>query len=71
MPRSKQSFNKREKERKRQKQKQEKQEKFEQRKANNNKGKSMEDMMAYLDENGNLTSVPPQPVADKKNTTGN
>lgn len=31
------------------------------RKENNGKGKSLEDMMAYLDENGNITSVPPDP----------
>jgi cold shock CspA family protein len=29
------------------------------RKSNNNKGKSLEDMMAYIDEYGNISSVPP------------
>lgn len=29
------------------------------RKVNNNKGKSLEDMLVYVDANGNLTSVPP------------
>lgn len=61
MARSKESFNKKEKEKKRQKQKQEKKEKMEERKANAAKGKSLNDMLAYLDENGNLTSTPPDP----------
>jgi len=55
---------KREKEKQRQKEKQEKREKREERKANPAKGKSLEDMMAYVDEDGNLTSSPPDP--DKK-----
>lgn len=59
MAKSKESFSKREKERKRLKQKQEKQEKLQQRKAEGNKSKSLEDMMAYIDENGNITSTPP------------
>jgi len=64
MPRPKGMFNKREKEKQRQKEKQEKREKMEERKANQGKGKSLDDMMAYIDENGNITSVPPDP--DKK-----
>jgi hypothetical protein len=59
MARSKESFNKREKERKRLKQKQEKQEKLQQRKAQPGKSGRLEDMMAYIDENGNITSTPP------------
>ncbi len=59
MAKSKESFNKREKERKRLKQKQEKQEKLQQRKASNAKGGKLEDMLAYVDENGNLIPVPP------------
>lgn len=59
MAKSKQSFNKREKERKRLKQKQEKQAKLQERKASGNKSGKLEDMMAYIDENGNITSVPP------------
>jgi len=58
------NFNKREKEKQRQKEKQEKREKMEERKANQGKGKSLDDMMAYIDENGNISSVPPDP--DKK-----
>src|SRR5947209_19343216 len=61
MAKSKITFNKREKEKQRQKEKQEKREKMEERKANHVKGKSLEDMMAYIDENGNITSTPPDP----------
>jgi cold shock CspA family protein len=61
MAKSKETFNKKEKEKKRSKQRQEKNEKMEERRANATKGKKLEDMMAYLDENGNLTSTPPDP----------
>lgn len=61
MAKSGQSFNKREKEKQRIKQRQEKQEKMQERKAAAQKGKSLEDMMAYLDENGNLSTTPPDP----------
>lgn len=53
------SFGKKEKEKQKAKQKQDKAQKMKERKASNNKGKSLEDMMAYLDENGNLVSTPP------------
>lgn len=59
MPKSKESFLKREKEKQRQKQKQEKHEKMEERRANQTKGKSLDEMMAFLDENGNIISTPP------------
>ena len=61
MARSNQSFNKREKEKQKAKERQEKRERAEERKANAKKGQSLEDMMAYLDENGNLSSTPPDP----------
>ncbi|HEX2532422.1 MAG TPA: cold shock domain-containing protein [Chitinophagaceae bacterium] len=61
MAKSKESFNKREKEKKRQKQAQDKREKREERKANAGKGKSLNDMMAYIDENGNISATPPDP----------
>lgn len=61
MARSQETFSKKENEKKRQKKKQDKQEKREERKANSNKGKSLEDMMAYIDEDGNLSSTPPDP----------
>lgn len=61
MAKSKETYNKKEKEKKRFKQRQDKKEKMEERKANATKGKSMDDMMAYLDENGNISSTPPDP----------
>jgi cold shock CspA family protein len=65
MAKSKESFNKKEKEKKKQKQKQEKREKMEERKANSSK-KSLDDMMAYLDEDGNLTTTPPDPTKKRE-----
>ena len=63
MARSQDSFNKKEKEKKRRKKNQEKQERREQRKADKAAGgvKTFEDMISYVDENGNLTSTPPDP----------
>lgn len=61
MGRSSETFNKKEKEKKRLKKQQEKAEKMEERKANAKKGKSLDDMMAYIDENGNISSTPPDP----------
>lgn len=61
MAKSKETFNKKEKEKKRFKQRQEKKEKMDERKANASKGKSIEDMMAYIDENGNISNTPPDP----------
>jgi len=61
MAKSKETFNKKEKEKQRQQQKKQKREKMEERKANAGKGKSLDDMMAYIDEDGNITSTPPDP----------
>jgi cold shock CspA family protein len=66
MAKAKETFGKKEKEKKRLKQRQDKHEKMQNRKANAKEGKSLEDMMAYLDENGNLSSTPPDP--NKKKT---
>ena len=63
MARSKETFNKREKEKKRLKKQQEKREKMEERKAQ--KVSSFEQMLAYVDENGNLSSTPPDPKKRK------
>lgn len=52
-------FNKRENEKKRQKKRQEKEERREERQAK--KGQSFEEMLAYVDEFGNITSTPPDP----------
>ncbi len=66
MAKSQQTFNKKEAEKKKQKKKQEKEQKKEERKANAKDGKSLEDMIAYVDENGNLSSTPPDPNKKKK-----
>jgi cold shock CspA family protein len=59
------TFEKREKEKKRAKEKQDKADKMKDRKAKNGKGKSLEDMMAYVDEHGNLSPTPPDPFKKK------
>jgi cold shock CspA family protein len=61
LARSTETFGKKEKEKARLKKSKDKKEKAEERKANAAKGKSLEDMMAYIDENGNITSTPPDP----------
>ena len=54
------------------KKKQDKLNRREDRKTNNNKGKSLEEMLVYTDEYGNLTDVPPEKqVRDKPNTKNN
>jgi hypothetical protein len=52
------SWNKKERENKKREERKKKEEKRQERKENAGKGKSLDEMMAYLDENGNLTSVP-------------
>lgn len=59
------SFNKKEKEKKRQQKKKEKEERKAERKANAKTGQSLEDMMAYVDENGNISATPPDPTKKK------
>ena len=71
MGRSTETFSKKELEKKRLKKQQDKKEKTEDRKANSDKGKSLDDMMAYVDENGNITSTPPDPAKRKKNLVEN
>ncbi len=66
MGRSQETYNKKEKEKKRLKKKKEKIQKKEDRKAGSEKGKSLEDMLAYVDEDGNITSTPPDPSKKKK-----
>ncbi len=65
MAKPKDTFGKREKEKQRQKEKREKREKMEERRANQAKGKTLDDMLAYVDENGNITSTPPDPEKRK------
>ncbi len=68
MAKSQQSFAKNEKEKKRRKKRQDKMERREQRKLEKaeNKGASLKEMFAYVDENGNLTTTPPDPTKKKK-----
>lgn len=60
MARSQQSFNKRQKELNRQKRKEDKEERKKERQANS-AGGGLENMMAWVDENGHITSTP-QPL---------
>ena len=60
MGRSKESFSKKENEKKRLKKRQDKEAKMEERKAGGKDG-SFESMLAYVDENGNLSATPPDP----------
>lgn len=53
------TMGKKDREKKKKQKQQEKLDKKEERKANNNKGKSLDTMMAYIDENGNLSDTPP------------
>ncbi|MEX2511657.1 MAG: cold shock domain-containing protein [Cyclobacteriaceae bacterium] len=66
MAKSKETFNKKEKEKKRLRKKKDKVEKKEARKSSSNKGGDLDDMIAYVDEDGNITSTPPDPLQKKK-----
>jgi len=66
MSKAKETVGKKEKEKKKAQKKRAKEERREERKVNNNKGKSLEDMMMYLDENGDLSPVPPDPFRKKE-----
>jgi cold shock CspA family protein len=65
MAKSQDTFNKKEKEKKRLKKRQEKNVKREDRKSNSTGG-DLENMLAYVDENGNLTDTPPDPSKKRK-----
>lgn len=54
------TFSKKEFRSKKAKSKEDKAQKAKDRKINNNKGKGLEDMLAYVDEYGNLSSIPPR-----------
>lgn len=60
------SWNKKEREKKKQKERQDKADKMKERKENAGKGKGLDDMMAYVDENGVITSTPPDPKKRKE-----
>ncbi len=55
------TWNKKEREKKKQANRKEKAEKKQERKENNKEGGTLESMFAYVDENGNLSSKPPDP----------
>ena len=66
MARPQETFNKKELEKKRLQKKKEKEQRKEERKSHSTEGQSWESMLAYVDENGNITSTPPDPA--KKRT---
>jgi cold shock CspA family protein len=55
------SWNKKDREQKKQKARKEKEERKKERKENAQKGRSLNDMIAYIDENGNFSSTPHDP----------
>jgi cold shock CspA family protein len=55
------TFNKKEKQKKKQQKKKEKEQRKAERKANAKAGQSLDEMMAYVDENGNISNTPPDP----------
>jgi hypothetical protein len=59
MAKSRPSYLKKEKEKQKQQQRREKAERRDARKSSQQKGRPLEEMLVYLDENGNLTSTPP------------
>ena len=65
LSRSSGTFNKREKEKKRQQKQEEKKLRKEERKANSGGG-GLDSMIAYVDENGVITSTPPDPTKPKE-----
>src|SRR5690606_26127675 len=60
------TWNKREREQKKKNLKKQKEEKRQERKDNSSKGKSLDEMLAYVDEFGNLSDTPP-PKTDRTN----
>lgn len=66
MARSKETVNKKETEKKKQKKKKEKEQRKQERKANAKGGSSLDDMIMYVDEDGNFTSTPPDPAKKKE-----
>lgn len=60
------TWNKKEREQKREKAKKQKEERKKERQENSKKGKSLDEMMGYVDENGNISSTPPDPKRKKE-----
>jgi len=61
MAKSQETVSKKEREKQRSRKQQEKREKMQDRKNNKDKKTSFNDMIAYLDENGNISATPPDP----------
>jgi len=66
MAKSRETYSKKENQKKKLKKRQDKAERKEERKESSVKGQSLEEMTAYVDEFGNLSSQPPDPMAKKR-----
>lgn len=66
MGRSQATFGKKENEKKRLKKRMDKAERKEERQANAKNGGNLDEMLAYVDEDGNITSTPPDPGRKRK-----
>lgn len=66
MAKSQETFNKKEKEKKKIQKRKEKEQRLAERKANAKEGKTLEEMMAYVDEDGNISSTPPDATKKTK-----
>jgi cold shock CspA family protein len=66
MGKSIETYSKKEREKKKLKKQEDKKQKTQERKTTAVKGKSLEDMMAFVDHNGNITTIPPDPAKRKK-----
>jgi len=60
------TWNKKEREKKKQQLKKQKEERRQERKEQSKESKSLDNMLAYLDENGNLSDTPPDPKKKEK-----
>ncbi|MFY0689002.1 MAG: cold-shock protein [Cyclobacteriaceae bacterium] len=66
MGRSQNSFIKQQKEKKKLQKKKEKEERKKARQENNSKGAGLDEMIAYIDHDGNLTTEKPEPLPEPK-----
>jgi cold shock CspA family protein len=66
MGKSQETWNKKETEKKKQKKRKDKEQKKEERRANAKDGSNLENMLAYVDENGNISATPPDPTKKQK-----
>lgn len=66
MARARESFNKKDQEKAKLKKRKDKEQRKEERKANSGKGKGLDDMIAYVDEFGNIMSTPPDPASKQE-----